>query len=110
MARAAGAAAAAEHLPTLTRVLGQLCRPDIDSSSPLLVPLLAAVEPLAACLGPAVAPVLPPVLPLLAQWATRDVGLEVSHEGCEVVRCAWRGGALLSPCSSPAPAVPAMFP
>ncbi|KAG2447427.1 hypothetical protein HYH02_007753 [Chlamydomonas schloesseri] len=75
-ARAAGAAAAAEHLPALAALFGQLCRPDIASSSPLLVPLLAAVEPLAACLGPAVAPVLPPVLPLLAQWATRDVGLE----------------------------------
>ncbi|KAG2434303.1 hypothetical protein HXX76_008026 [Chlamydomonas incerta] len=76
MARAAGAAAATEHLPALAQLLGALCRPDIASSSPLLVPLLAAVEPLAACLGPAVAPVLPTVLPLLAQWAARDVGLE----------------------------------
>ncbi|EFJ46086.1 hypothetical protein VOLCADRAFT_105724 [Volvox carteri f. nagariensis] len=80
MCRAAGPAAAAEHVPTLSAMLGLLCRPDIDSCSPLLEPLLGALEPLACCLGPEARHLLGPALPLLVQWAGKDVNLKVFDE------------------------------
>ncbi|GLC44476.1 hypothetical protein PLESTB_000069200 [Pleodorina starrii] len=80
MCRAAGPAATAEHVPGLVAMLGLLARPDIEPSSPLLVPLLGAVEPLASCLGPEARHLLAPALPLLVQWASKDVGVRAIDE------------------------------
>ncbi|GIL90001.1 hypothetical protein Vretimale_18016 [Volvox reticuliferus] len=84
MCRAAGPAAVAEHVPNMVAMLGLLCRSDIESSSPLLVPLLGAIEPLASCLGPEARHLLGPALPLLAQWASKDVGLRALDDESEV--------------------------
>ncbi|KAG2490288.1 hypothetical protein HYH03_011240 [Edaphochlamys debaryana] len=89
MARAAGPAATAQHLPALAALLSQLARPDLEPSSPLLVPLINAMEPLAICMAPqqpggplgdAARQVLAPMLPLLASWAGRDVGLQLDDD------------------------------
>ncbi|GFR52023.1 hypothetical protein Agub_g14447 [Astrephomene gubernaculifera] len=76
MCRAVGPGPVAEHVPALAALLGLLARPDLEPASPLLVPLLGAVEPLVACLGAEMRHLLGPVLPLLVQWASKDVGLQ----------------------------------